>query len=390
MIKVCIVYDNLGPYHIARINSLRSIFDIHVIEAFDSSFEYSWKSFDTYFKKTTLNSFTLYALIRALSQIKPNVIIIPGWSSGLSLRALICAKFYNIPIIVQSDTQESDFPRSRIKEFVKSQILKCASAFFVAGIRHSSYLNKLGIQDYKIFFGCDVVDNNHFNVKKCHYNDHQFKNSLIGINKYFLVVSRLVPKKNIEYILNEYANFRKLLDAESAPHLVIMGDGLLKDQLTETVKKLDIHRFVVFAGFVQYDALPFYYKKSLALIHASLNEQWGLVVNEAMSAGIPVIVSNVCGCVPELVVNGVNGFTFDPTIKGELSNLLFEFCKYSPREIELLGNAAKIHADKYGLDYFRNNLKDCVDFSVKNKLHKGYFLPMFIIFLFAIFRKRVR
>jgi 1,2-diacylglycerol 3-alpha-glucosyltransferase len=49
-----------------------------------------------------------------------------------------------------------------------------------------------------------------------------------------------------------------------------------------------------------------------AFIQASTTEQWGLVVNEAMASGLPVLVSERCGCAPDLVKNGVNGYTFDP------------------------------------------------------------------------------
>jgi glycosyltransferase involved in cell wall biosynthesis len=66
------------------------------------------------------------------------------------------------------------------------------------------------------------------------------------------------------------------------------------------------------AGFRQYDELPAYYGLASAFVHASTTEQWGLVVNEAMASGLPVLVSEHCGCAPDLVENGVNGFTFDP------------------------------------------------------------------------------
>ena len=59
-----------------------------------------------------------------------------------------------------------------------------------------------------------------------------------------------------------------------------------------------------------------------AFVHASASEQWGLVVNEAMAAGLPVIVSERCGCAPDLVREGVNGLTFDPCDVAELAGLM--------------------------------------------------------------------
>jgi glycosyltransferase involved in cell wall biosynthesis len=65
-------------------------------------------------------------------------------------------------------------------------------------------------------------------------------------------------------------------------------------------------------GFKQYDELPVCYASADAFIHASTTEQWGLVVNEAMASGLPVLVSNRCGCAPDLLMEGINGFSFDP------------------------------------------------------------------------------
>ena len=84
----------------------------------------------------------------------------------------------------------------------------------------------------------------------------------------------------------------------------------------------DLAGAVVLPGFRQYDELPAFYGLAGAFVHASTTEQWGLVVNEAMAAGLPVIVSGRCGCAPDLVRNGVNGFTFDPEDVEELAGLM--------------------------------------------------------------------
>ena len=68
-----------------------------------------------------------------------------------------------------------------------------------------------------------------------------------------------------------------------------------------------------FPGFKQADEFPNYYGLRVSLfIPSSHFEQWGLVVNEAMASGLPVLVSKACGCTSDLVQEGINGFTFDP------------------------------------------------------------------------------
>ena len=91
-------------------------------------------------------------------------------------------------------------------------------------------------------------------------------------------------------------------------------------------------------GFKPYDELPFYYASANAFVHASAVEQWGLVVNEAIASGLPVIVSDRCGCAPELV-NG-NGFTFDPTNEHELAARLLEMASLSHQERKHLGDSS--------------------------------------------------
>jgi len=91
-----------------------------------------------------------------------------------------------------------------------------------------------------------------------------------------------------------------------------VGDGPRRTALEAQVARLDLGGHVRFPGFCQYDELPAYYGLADALVLASTHEQWGLVVNEAMAAGLPVLVSERCGCAPDLVVEGETGYTFDP------------------------------------------------------------------------------
>jgi glycosyltransferase involved in cell wall biosynthesis len=96
----------------------------------------------------------------------------------------------------------------------------------------------------------------------------------------------------------------------------------LRESLNTQISNLNLQNHVLLPGFKQYADLPVYYALADAFIHASTTEQWGLVVNEAMSSGLPVIVSNRCGCALDLVQEGKNGFTFDPYNVGYLAQLM--------------------------------------------------------------------
>jgi glycosyltransferase involved in cell wall biosynthesis len=104
----------------------------------------------------------------------------------------------------------------------------------------------------------------------------------------------------------------------------LLGDGPLRTTLNSQLSALDLHGCVHIPGFKQYRELPAYYGLANVFIHASTTEQWGLVVNEATASGLPVLVSNRCGCVLDLVREGVNGFTFDPLDVEALAQLMLK------------------------------------------------------------------
>jgi glycosyltransferase involved in cell wall biosynthesis len=92
-----------------------------------------------------------------------------------------------------------------------------------------------------------------------------------------------------------------------------------------------------------------------AFVHASTTEQWGLVVNEAIASGVPVIVSERCGCVPELVQG--NGFTFDPTNEPELTARLLEMASLSDQGRKHLGDNSSRIAENFGPERFGEGLE---------------------------------
>jgi glycosyltransferase involved in cell wall biosynthesis len=132
---------------------------------------------------------------------------------------------------------------------------------------------------------------------------------------------------------------------------VVLGDGPLRATLNSQLSTLNLNEHVHLPGFKPYDELPVYYALASAFVHASTTEQWGLVVNEAIASGLPVIVSDRCGCVPE-VINS-NGFTFNPTSENELTARLLEMASLSDEERKRLGDnsyriAANFAPERFG------------------------------------------
>jgi glycosyltransferase involved in cell wall biosynthesis len=117
---------------------------------------------------------------------------------------------------------------------------------------------------------------------------------------------------------------------------------------------------VLLPGFKQYDELPAFYGPAGAFIHASTTEPWGLVVNEAMASGLPVLVSNRCGCAQDLVQEGKNGFTFDPDNVEELAQLMFQVSAFQPSKLSEFGSESRRIISGWGPERFATGLRDAV------------------------------
>jgi glycosyltransferase involved in cell wall biosynthesis len=113
-------------------------------------------------------------------------------------------------------------------------------------------------------------------------------------------------------------------------------------------------------GFKQYPDLPAYYGLASAFIHASTTEQWGLVVNEAMASGLPVLVSNRCGCAPDLVQERVNGFTFDPLDVEQLARLMVQLSS-GLVDLRRMGDASRKIITDWGPERFASGLRQAAE-----------------------------
>jgi glycosyltransferase involved in cell wall biosynthesis len=174
--------------------------------------------------------------------------------------------------------------------------------------------------------------------------------------KYFISVSRFIAKKNVPTLLEGFARFRNAGGAAAREwHLLLLGDGPLRAQYLAQIADPRLDGAVHLPGFKQYDELPAYFGLAGTFVLASTEEQWGLVVNEAMAAGLPVLVSRRCGCAPELVREGENGFSFDPDDAGALAGLM-ERVAANAETRAVMGRASRRIVSDWGPERFGRNL----------------------------------
>jgi glycosyltransferase involved in cell wall biosynthesis len=251
-------------------------------------------------------------VVLALQQHALDVIAVSGWADPEGLIAVDWARANGKGIILMSESQEIDAPRPWHRECVNRRVVSACDAALVGGSRHEAYVAQLGMPRSNIWVGYDAVDNNHFDAgsKAVRQNAAKLRAEHDLPKRYFLASARFVPKKNLPNLVRAFAAY-----AASVPppthHLVILGDGAERRNIEAVVSELRVGHLVHLPGFRRYGALPIYYGLASAFVHVSTVEQWGLVVNEAAAASLPLIVSEACGCGPELVREGVNGYRVD-------------------------------------------------------------------------------
>jgi len=380
-IKVAILFQRFGPYHHARLNAAGRLFLVWGVEACGMEDIYAWDKVEgsAAFTRVTLTDrdtgdrrwkLELHRKMwRALDDIKPDVVVVPGWSFADALSALLwCAKT-NTPSVVMSESTAWDESRVGWKEWIKHRLVKLNSAGLAGATPHTDYLVQLGLESEWIFPGYDVVDNEYF---KCNAEVVRGQGTSArrqhGLpDKYFLASARYVEKKNLFRLIKAYRAYRDAAEKAKSEiwDLVLLGDGPLKVELNRLISELGLDAWVHRPGFKQYHELPLYFGLAGAFIHASTTEQWGLVVNEAMASGLPVLVSNRCGCAPDLVAEGVNGFTFAPENVDQLTQLML---KVSAGDFPLavFGNESRRIISNWGPERFASGLYEAVMVALKN------------------------
>ena len=198
------------------------------------------------------------------------MVVIHGWSEKGALATLRWCRKNDIPAVVMSESQAIDRSRSFLREFIKKIVIKNFSCGLCGGRPHVDYLVNLGMPEDNIFTGYDVVDNSFFTQQSeiARKNERELRKKHNLPEKYFLASGRFIRKKNFIRLLQAYAGYRKQ-GAVDDWKLVLLGAGELREDITNTVKLLNLEDHVLLPGFKQYDDLPVYYGLAKVFIHCS-------------------------------------------------------------------------------------------------------------------------
>jgi glycosyltransferase involved in cell wall biosynthesis len=362
--RVAIYFQMFSPYIVARLNAAAERMNLIAIEGSRRSTHYAWepREGEDRFVRTTLfrdaavedlPAGTIAQAVRAaLDAADPDVVVANGWSRVEALTMLDWARRHGRRAIVMSESTRIDAPRTLLREAPKRMIVRQFDAALVGGTPQRDYIEELGMPAARVFTGYDVVDNDFWEAEaaRVRADAGRFRHGLGLPEQYFLASSRFLEKKNLARLIEAFARYRDAA-ADTAWKLVLVGDGTLRPALEQQVAALELHDTVQFAGFRQVEELPAFYALAGGFVHVSTVEQWGLVVNEAMASGLPVIVSRNCGCAADLVWPD-NGWSIDPLdvpdIARALAALADPACDRPAMGAASLRHVAAFHPSAFG------------------------------------------
>jgi glycosyltransferase involved in cell wall biosynthesis len=331
--RLALLTEIIAPYRIPVFNALaaRDDIDLHVI--FLSENDPSLRQWPVYKNEIRFSYEVLPAWRRrvgkykllvnrglgaALGRSRPHAVLCGGYNYLASWQAAWWAKSHKLPVLLWSESTINDHRRGRRGvEFMKVRFTRLCQGFVAAGKSSGDYLIWMGAPRDRVFIAPDAVDVEFYatlaHAARQHALEVRARHALPS--RYFLYAGRLVPEKGIFDLLAAYA---KLEPGErSQMGLVFAGDGASRLQLQERAAAIN-PGCVRFCGFVHREELAELYALAEALVFPTHSDPWGLVVNEAMACGLPIIASEVAGCVRDLVENAENGFVVSPGNVGEL------------------------------------------------------------------------
>lgn len=280
--------------------------------------------------------------ISEFARFHPDVIILGGYNSPTHLQLVYYCLHNRIPYILwNGSTLNEDNLVRRLTSPLIRFIVRGASAYIAYGTKAADYLKTLGATEDRIFYGYNTVDIEYFQswadkIRPCR---RQLRETL-GIHeseKAVLFVGQLIERKGIRELL---AVIRKLHNCGHKVRLMVAGTGPLEDELKNEFANVP----VTWLGHVQPSKLPELYVAADVTVLPSREEVWGLVINEAMASGCPVIASYACGGTEDLIIDGVTGFKiptcdsscYSASIQAVLSSVL----DLSPVELQQIAQNA--------------------------------------------------
>ena len=309
-------------------------------------------------------------LFATLDEMSPDVVIAGAIAFPSGALAVAWGQKYKRRVIIFDDAKMEAVRRNAITNYVKKAVYRGVDAMIYPAPDWTPTGRFWGFAAEQQFFGIDVIDNDFWAKPR---EDGGPK------GEYMVAVGRQIPKKNFLMLLKAY---RLYIDAvESSPcKLLLVGEGPEHQTLAGFISDNGLTGLVTCMPFQTQEKLASIYQHARALVCCSnAQETWGLVINEAMACGCPVIASNECGATHTLVQQGVNGFRFPCDQVEALADAMIQLHALSPEQHLQMCNASKTIISNWGLPRFCQGVAAAIGYVAHRHKRTASLLDRFVI-----------
>jgi glycosyltransferase involved in cell wall biosynthesis len=250
-------------------------------------------------------------LVGELCRQRYDVVWVHGQQFAADVLAFTLAKLRGLAVLTRGDTHLG-LPSAPLKRLLRRALLglqyRKIDGFLAVGSKNRDYYRALGVPAARIFRVPFSVDNARFAQEaRLSPDERRARRARVGVHDerpILLYASKLMRRKHPDDLLRAAA---KLLGRGHALAVVVAGSGEMDAELRELALGLELGAHVTFTGFVNQRELPALYGACDVFALPAQDEPWGLVVNEVMNAGLPLVLGAGVGCAADLLQPGVNG-----------------------------------------------------------------------------------
>lgn len=300
--RIALLTEIPAPYRIPLFNALAATKDVELEVLFLADKDPRRRHYPVYvsefsFRRRVLRGFGVvgrgrwvmfnWGTKRALDAFDPDIVLLGGWNQPAFWSGLRWARRHGRPVLLWVEsTARDERSGNRVLERLKRRAVAAASGFLVPGRAAREYVESLGVPANRIVVAPNAVDLSIFGQEPARPPKHDCT---------FLYVGRLSPDKGLDVLLEAF---------DDVPGtLLLAGSGPQEEELRSLANDR-----VQFLGWVARESLPALYAGADCFVLPSRSEPWGMVLNEAAAAGLPLVATEATGGAYDLIEEGVNGY----------------------------------------------------------------------------------
>ena len=337
--SLALVWNQFGPYHMDRCEALggrlKERITVYGVEIAPASDEYAWAvtGGGAHFTKVTLfpgrkfeQTYAVsrwWKLLNACWSRKVQAVFVSNYNRPEIFFLAVAIELLLRQVYLLAVSKFDDKPRQAWRELGKVALLLPYSGAVAVGPRAADYLRFLGFRRRPVVIGSNTVSLERVKAAAGNVKAPEFA------ARHFALVARFVPKKDIGTAISAYSRYRNLAGSR-ARAFHICGSGPLEPEIRAQIADLGLEG-IVLHGFVQREGIARVLSGAICLVIPSIEEQWGLVVNEALAFSLPILATDQVGARDLLIRTGVNGYVYEA---GNVEGLARLMVSVSQEEVE--------------------------------------------------------